>query len=721
MAKTRILIVEDEALVAEDLKMALTNINYDVIGHAVSAEEAVKKAVELKPDLILMDIVLKGQKSGIDASYDIKAKNDIPILFLTAYTDITLINKAKSTEPYAYLVKPFQERQLFAAIEMALYKSKMEQKLKASEAKYSGFFKTSQDPVFVTFKDGRLIDFNDAMPEFFGYQTREDLLKIRFPEHYENPDEWVNFTRTIEQQGFIKEFPLNLRKKDGGIINSLITSVVIKDKDGSVTGYQGTIRDITECKRAEEALKESEQQLRETRDYLDNVIASSADAIVVVDMDGIVREWNRGAELYMGYSADEVLGSLNKKFFADPKEADRIMELALSKGELKGYRTTVLNKYKRPVSISLSVAVLRDKNGVPVGTVRVSRDITKEVALEEEIRKERDNLNLIFESMADGVYIVSKDYRIEFMNKVLIDAVGDQVGKLCYEAFHNRKEPCPKCKHTEVQKRKNVRWEWHYCRGDKTYDLIETPLRNADGTVSKLTIFRDITKRKRAEDQIKASLREKEVMLREIHHRVKNNLQVISSILNMQSRAIKDETMRDILLESKNRIHSMALIYSQLYESENLSEINMRRFVDKLLLRSLHSYPITDTKISPIVHGDECTLPISIAIPVGLVVNELLTNAFKHAFVNKKEGKIEIALKASEEGGFCLSVSDDGVGLPESFDINATETIGLRMVRILVEEQLDGKLTVIQDIGKTTFKVEFSVAGGFIARQKSTP
>ena len=709
MAKTRILIVEDEALVAEDLKIALTNIGYDVIGHAVSADDAVKKAVELEPDLILMDIVLKGQKSGIDASYDIKAKMDIPILFLTAYTDITLINKAKSTEPYAYLVKPFQERQLLAAIEMALYKSQMEQRLKASEAKYSGFFKTSRDPVFVTFKDGRLIDFNDAMPDFFGYQTRDELLKIRIPELYENHDEWEKFTRTIERHGFVKEFPVNLRKKDGSIINTLITSVAIRDNDGALTGYQGTIRDITERKRAEEALKVSEKQLRETRDYLDNVIASSADAIVVLDMDGIVREWNRGAEEYMGYTAEEVLGRSNRNFFADTAEADKIMELALSEGELKNYRTTVLNKDKRPVPISLSVAVLRDKNGVPIGTVRVSRDITKELELAERIKEERDNLNLIFESMVDGVYIVSKDYMIEFMNKVLIDAVGDQVGRVCYEVFHNRKAPCPQCKNTEVQKRKTVRWEWHYRRSGKTYDIIETPLRNADGTISKLTIFRDITKRKRAEDQIKTSLKEKEVMLREIHHRVGNNLQVISSILNMQARAIKDENMRVILLESRNRINSMALIHSQLYESENLSEIHMKRFVDKILLRSLHSYPVPDTKITPIVHGDECPLPISIAVPVGLVVNELLTNAFKHAFANRKEGKIEVSLSASEEGVVSLIVSDDGVGLPESFDINATKTLGLRMVKILVEGQLDGKLAVIRDMG-TTFKVDFAVA-----------
>ena len=123
MAKAKIQVVEDEALVAEDLEMVVTDLGYEVVGRAASADEAVKKAVKLEPDVILMDIILKGHKTGIDASYELKAKMDIPILFLTAYTDIALIDKAKSTEPYVYLVKAFQERQLLAAIEMALYKS----------------------------------------------------------------------------------------------------------------------------------------------------------------------------------------------------------------------------------------------------------------------------------------------------------------------------------------------------------------------------------------------------------------------------------------------------------------------------------------------------------------------------------------------------------------------------------------------------------------------
>ena len=221
----------------------------------------------------------------------------------------------------------------------------------------------------------------------------------------------------------------------------------------------------------------------------------------------------------------------------------------------------------------------------------------------------------------------------------------------------------------------------------------------------------DVTEHKRAEDQLKSSLKEKEVLLREIHHRVKNNLQVVSSLLNMQARATKNKNVKDILSESRNRLNAMALIHSQLYEGGNLSEINMNGFMDKLVVQLLQIHSVPETKITPVVHAVDCSLPISTAVPVGLIANELLTNAFKHAFVNRKEGMIEVSLGASGNGKIGLTVSDDGVGLPEGFDINTSKTLGLHVVKILAEDQLDGNLKVFSDKG-ATFKVEFEMAKG---------
>ena len=214
--------------------------------------------------------------------------------------------------------------------------------------------------------------------------------------------------------------------------------------------------------------------------------------------------------------------------------------------------------------------------------------------------------------------------------------------------------------------------------------------------------------RQMAEEQIKASLKEKEVLLREIHHRVKNNLQVGSSLLNMQSRSVKDEGTANILTESKNRINAMALIHSQLYESEDLSEINIKVFIDKLLLELIQTYQDQDKRITQIVDVVEYPLPISIAVPIGLIINELLTNAIKHAFTDRTEGEIKVILNTPAEGKINLTISDDGTGLPEGLDINTTRTLGLRLVKILVEDQLMGNIQIISEKG-TTFIIEFEI------------
>lgn len=249
-------------------------------------------------------------------------------------------------------------------------------------------------------------------------------------------------------------------------------------------------------------MKAKNTLLNYEKDYLDCIIKSSADAITVIDLNGIVREWNKAAEDYMQYKAEEVIEKPNKRFFVDPEEPNRIMEIVLKKGELKNYRTMVRRKDGKLVYISLSASLLKDHKGNPIGTVRVSRDITKEVELEQKLKMERDKLKQILDSTSDGVYICTKDHKIEFMNKILIDQFGDNIEDLCYKTFVNRTKPCTLCKMHEVMKGKTIRWEWHSKKTNKTYDLIETPLKNADGSFSKLTIFRDITQRKKLEQKL---------------------------------------------------------------------------------------------------------------------------------------------------------------------------------------------------------------------------
>ncbi|MEA1906175.1 MAG: histidine kinase dimerization/phosphoacceptor domain -containing protein [Euryarchaeota archaeon] len=222
----------------------------------------------------------------------------------------------------------------------------------------------------------------------------------------------------------------------------------------------------------------------------------------------------------------------------------------------------------------------------------------------------------------------------------------------------------------------------------------------------------DITERRKAEELIKRSLQEKEVLLREIHHRVKNNLQVVSSLLNMQARVASDPDTVNALLESYDRINAMALIHTQLYESVNLSAINMNNFVGRLMGQLFRSRQVDGARIMYATHITDQPLPISIALPMGLVINELLTNALKHAFREGCAGTVEVMLIIADGGDDTstvrLTVRDNGVGVPEGFNINEGKTLGLRLVKILVEDQLQGTLDVIRDRG-TTFDIEFGI------------
>ncbi len=218
-------------------------------------------------------------------------------------------------------------------------------------------------------------------------------------------------------------------------------------------------------------------------------------------------------------------------------------------------------------------------------------------------------------------------------------------------------------------------------------------------------VFRDITDRKIAEEKLRQSLEEKEVLLREIHHRVKNNLQMVSSMLYLQSRGLADSAALEILKESQGRIRSMALIHETLYRSGNLARVNMSQYISSLVSSLWASYDSAGRLVSIETHVADVDLSIDTAIPCGLVVNELLTNSIKHGF-DSTGGKIRVELSKLSDSEYELIVEDNGVGLPPGLDIDRCSTLGLRLVKSLVE-QMQGTLK-ISNIGGAQFRVRFA-------------
>jgi two-component sensor histidine kinase len=204
----------------------------------------------------------------------------------------------------------------------------------------------------------------------------------------------------------------------------------------------------------------------------------------------------------------------------------------------------------------------------------------------------------------------------------------------------------------------------------------------------------------RSEQALRVSLHEKEVLLKEVHHRVKNNLQLISSLLNLQARQPSDERSRLLMEESQNRIHSIALVHETLYQSGKLARINLGEYLGTLVQHLTESLIGALSRIRLSVAADKVEVPIDVAIPCGLIVNELVTNAIKHAFPDDRSGSIRVSVRHELQGSMRLVISDDGIGLPESVELGRSGNLGMQLVTALIR-QLHGHVTVVRHPGTT--------------------
>jgi len=247
---------------------------------------------------------------------------------------------------------------------------------------------------------------------------------------------------------------------------------------------------------------------------------------------------------------------------------------------------------------------------------------------------------------------------------------------------------------------KDASYRWIVARGEAVRDENGRPMR----MVGSIT---DISARKRAEEQIKNSLQEKETLLKEIHHRVKNNLQIISSLLYLQSSALVDPVARQALRESQDRVQSMGLVHEQLYRSSNFSAVDFGEHLKEIAANIAGSYGAMNPRVRVETELESVAVDLDLAIPVSLIFNEILTNAFKHAFPRERAGKIDVAFHRDGSDNLVLRVSDDGVGLPENLDWETAPSLGLKIVRNLTE-QIHGELYAQSAAGVTTFQLSFS-------------
>ena len=576
---------------------------------------------------------------------------------------------------------------------------KIEKKLNLASLYNRSLIEASLDPLVTIGSDGKINDVNSATETVTGY-SRDKLIGSVFSDYFTKPVKAKEGYLQVFKEGFVRDYPLEIQHKDGHVTPVLYNASVYLDESRNVVGVFAAARDITEHKKAEDALRESEEKYRD-------IFEESFDGLFITSPDGKILDMNKkGIEMF-GYSTKEEILSLNlvEDVYADPKDRNKVLAMVNGQGSAE-YEVVVKKKNEDRMITRCSLTAVKDK-GVITSYRGVIRDITKSKKAENDIIHAKEEWENTFDAVPDLIAILDTNFRVVRANNAMADRLNvtpeETVGITCYEVVHGmNSEPsfCPYSKLLEDGKEHTAEVHEQVLGGD--FIVSVSPLHDNDGKLSGVVhVARDITRRKKTENEIKKSLDEKEVLLREIHHRVKNNLQIIASLLNLQES--ENEEVTDILRESMGRVKTMATIHEKLYESPSLNEIDFKEFTEKLVYDILYSYGIQTGTIKTELCIENIKFNIDTAIPLGLIINELVTNSIKYAFP-LDGGTITIKLRTILNN-FELIISDNGIGIPKNIDPRNTTTLGLRLVTTLIN-QLEGKLKININNG-TEFKIIF--------------
>ncbi len=367
------------------------------------------------------------------------------------------------------------------------------------------------------------------------------------------------------------------------------------------------------------------------------------------------------------------------------------------------------NKDKTREQLINDLAALRQRNAELEDTKKCQNKII------DEMQEFFERYEALFERSIYCIYLHDLKGKFLDANKAALNLLGyskedlpslnlssiitkDQVQK-AFESIETGEESGPQKEPVEYRlRRKDGSYVWAMVEGSVIY---------REGKPYAIQgIAMDITKRKKAEEKIKASLREKEVLLNEVHHRVKNNMQIISSLLSLQSAQTKDKQALKTLKECQNRIKSIALIHGRLYQSGDFAKVDFTEYVQSIVTHLYRSYGINSNTIQLDLKIKDIYLDLNAAIPCALIINELLTNSLKHGFPDGRKGKINIVIQPLNKGKCEMIISDNGIGLAEEIDISETESLGLHLVNILAKDQLDGDIKLDRTKG-THFCIQF--------------
>lgn len=481
------------------------------------------------------------------------------------------------------------------------------------------------------------------------------------------------------------------------------TAAMIKNAAGELIGAIETLEDITPQKEAELSLRESEQKYRTLVENIDiGVFRTSADRM------GNFMHLSRAMAKIFGYESIEQLQRLSvADFYFDPNDRKTVLDRLVNTGSVRNFEVRMKKLDGSIIWASITATLKFDEGGRPLWIDGIVEDISDRRRAEEALRESEDRLRTLINAMPDivclkdgeGHWLEANDYDIDFFGLRGVDYRGKtdadlaELSPLFREAFLN----CVESDEVAWAARAPVRSDEEVILpggGAMIFDIIKVPMFYRDGRRRGLIVVgRDITGRRSVEDTLRKSLGEKEVLLKEIHHRVKNNLNIIVSLLSMQAEKEKNARARDSLTMTRTRIFAIAQIHELLYQMDNLALIDFRAYIEKMISRLHALYVMAPKRVREVLDVRDVMLDVNHAVPCGVLINEILTNSYKHAFEERDEGEISVTFYR-EGDVFRLIIADNGRGLAGDFSRETHGSLGLDLIHVLAENQLKGTMIV---------------------------
>lgn len=592
-------------------------------------------------------------------------------------------------------------------------RKEMEETILKSEERYKTLFELDPDYTILLGLDGVIMDVNSAAVQVNGL-SKEELVGKHFMEIDMFPEEDRDlhdemFSKLLEDEDVA---PYESRIMDSNGVLHWVKTVLTVVRKGNVPPYFLVIAtDITELKNKEEALKENQRTLETLISNLPGVAYKCKN-----DPEWTMEFVSDGCYELTGYHTEDLVMN-NKISFNDlihPDDKQMVwdtIQKSLHKREPFKMLYKICTKDSRIKYVWEQGTGIFSDDGEIISLEGFITDVTLRIINEEKIKESEIYYRTMFENTGTATIIVDSDMTISQLNTEAARLSG-----YSKDEIENKKKWTDFIVESDLERLKNYfnlrnrspsvprNYETRFSTKAGDVKDIYVTIAPIPGTDKELASILDITETKKAEKDLQGSLNEKDILMKEIHHRVKNNMQIVSSLLNLQTQYVDGDESQNVLKESQGRVKTMAMIHEKLYQSNDFTHIRFDDYIMRLVSDIFYSYNVRKERIEPVIHVDEVNLNIETAIPCGLILNELISNSLKYAFPGDATGSISLTLTKSGEN-YELTISDDGVGFPESLDFRSTDSLGLQLVNSLVD-QIDGSITLDTDHG-TKFNIKF--------------